>query len=444
MPTKQARSVLPKRVARQDAVYNIGRVALLVNAFATGDFTHPQWFQEIQQKLVPAEPGLFRLRDDRQRLVDQDTPPSCRNPVRFVLQVEISTIYKKNDRTRKIHHVIYVPGLEEAQRLIDRLSRVGNLASDGRPILGLDSRDLLEITLECGDGCYLVPAHVWTPWFALFGSQSGFDDLEECYGDLSGHIFALETGLSSDPPMNWRWSRLDGYALVSNSDAHSPAKIAREACAFDTELDYFAIRRALETRHGYRGTVEFFPEEGKYHLDGHRKCGVRLEPSETRRLSGLCPECGKRLTIGVMHRVETLADRPEGARSPTATPFRSFIPLPEVLSEIRQVGEKSKTVQRDYEAVLAKVGPELYVLDEASEEQLLRAGFPVLAEAVMRMRAGRVIREAGYDGQYGTIRVFEPGEIDRSYGSRSLFGPGAEPVSPNTTPRDGRTPALVA
>ncbi|NOX54610.1 MAG: UvrD-helicase domain-containing protein [Planctomycetes bacterium] len=411
---------------------------------ATGDFTHPQWFQEIQEKLVPAEPGLFRLRDDLQRLVDQDTPPSCRNPVRFLLQVEISTIYKKNDRTRKIHHVIYVPGFEEAQRLIDRLSRIGNLASDGRPILGLDSRDLLEITLECGDGCYLVPAHVWTPWFALFGSQSGFDDLEECYGDLSGHIFALETGLSSDPPMNWRWSRLDGYALVSNSDAHSPAKIAREACAFDTELDYFAIRRALETREGYQGTVEFFPEEGKYHLDGHRKCGVRLEPAETRRLSGLCPECGKRLTVGVMHRVESLADRPEGAKPPTADPFRSFIPLPEVLSEIRQVGEKSKTVQRDYEAVLAKVGPELCVLDEASEEQLRRAGFPVLAEAVIRMRAGRVIREAGFDGQYGTIRVFEPEEIDRSYGARSLFGPAAEPVSSSTSSGKKKTRTLVA
>ncbi len=388
---------------------------------ATGDFTHPAWLAELKEKLVPAEPGLFRLRDDLQREVDELTPEACQQPVRFVLQVEISTIYKKDGRTRKIHHVVFVPGFEQADAFVTALSRIGNLKSDGRPILGLDSRHLLEIVLESGDGCYLVPAHVWTPWFALFGSQSGFDALEECYGDLSEHIFALETGLSSDPPMNWRWSALDRYTLVSNSDAHSPAKLAREACVFDTELDYFAIRRALETREGYGGTIEFFPEEGKYHLDGHRKCGVRLTPRETRELDGRCPVCGKPVTVGVMHRVEALADRPEGERPETAASFRSLIPLPELIAELRGVGEKSKTVQREFEQVLRQVGPELFVLEQAETEELERAGFPLLAEAVRRVREGRVIREAGFDGQYGVIRVFEPGELEQQTGTRQLF-----------------------
>ena len=260
-------------------------VALL----GTGDFTHPQWFAELQRDLIPAEPGLFRLRDELQRSVDEQLPAAARAAIRFVLQVEISTIYKRGERTRKVHHLIYVPGWEQAEQLIQKLSKIGNLKSDGRPILGLDSRDLLEITLECGEGCYLVPAHIWTPWFAVLGSQSGFDSVDECYGDLAHEIFALETGLSSDPPMNWRLSQLDRFALVSNSDAHSPPKLGREACVFETDLDYFAVRRALQTGQGYGGTVEFFPEEGKYHLDGHRKCNVRLTPEETKRARRTLP-----------------------------------------------------------------------------------------------------------------------------------------------------------
>src|SRR3990172_7714377 len=280
-----------------------------VSVLGTGDFTHPEWFGELQEKLVPAEPGLYRLRADLEKQVDQWLDGPSGGPVRFVLQVEISTIYKRDDRTRKVHHLIYVPDLEKARSLRETLARIGNVASDGRPILGLDSRHLLEITLQCGEGSYLVPAHIWTPWFAVLGSKSGFDTIELCYGDLSGEIFALETGLSSDPPMNWRLSSLDRYSLVSNSDAHSPPKIGREACVFHTEMDYFAMRRALKTGESYGGTVEFFPEEGKYHFDGHRKCGVSLSPEETRRYEGLCPECGKPLTLGVMHRVEELADR---------------------------------------------------------------------------------------------------------------------------------------
>ena len=246
-----------------------------VSVLGTGDFTHPAWFAEIQEKLVPAEPGLFRLRDDLAQEVDRQLTGACQGPIRFMLEVEISTIYKKGESTRKVHHLIYAPDLQTAQRLIQQLSRIGNLQSDGRPILGLDSRDLLEIALQSGEGCYLIPAHIWTPWFAVLGSKSGFDSVEDCYGDLAPEIFALETGLSSDPPMNWRLSSLDRYQLVSNSDAHSPPKIGREACAFDTELDYFAMRRALESGEGYGGTVEFFPEEGKYHMDGHRKCCLK-------------------------------------------------------------------------------------------------------------------------------------------------------------------------
>jgi DNA helicase-2/ATP-dependent DNA helicase PcrA len=286
-----------------------------ITLVGTGDFTHPAWFEHLRENLVPTEPGLFRLREDLDRDITRRLPPSvAAGDIRFMLSVEISTIYKRDEHTRKVHHLVYVPDFDAAAEFNRRLGRIGNLGSDGRPILGLDSRDLLEITLECGDGAYLVPAHVWTPWFAVLGSKSGFDAIEDCYVDLADHIFALETGLSSDPLMNWRISGLDRYRLVSNSDAHSPPMLGREATVFDTDLDYFAIRRALETGAGHAGSIEFFPEEGKYHVDGHRKCGVRMEPQETREHGGTCPECGKPLTVGVLSRVEELADRPEGIR----------------------------------------------------------------------------------------------------------------------------------
>ena len=410
-----------------------------VSVLGTGDFTHPAWFDEIKAKLVPAEPGLFRLCDGLERDVQRQLPGACQGPMRFMLEVEISTIYKKGERTRKVHHLIYAPDLEKAERLIQKLSRIGNLKSDGRPILGLDSRDLLEITLECGEGCYLVPAHIWTPWFAVLGSKSGFDKVEDCYGDLSSHIFALETGLSSDPPMNWRLSPLDQYTLVSNSDAHSPPKIGREACAFETEMDYFAIRRALETGEGYAGTVEFFPEEGKYHLDGHRKCGIRFTPQETRQHDGLCPVCGKNLTIGVVNRVDELADREDGFEPNETTEFRNLVPLPEVISEIRGVGEKSKKVQQAYEDLVNKVGSELYVLEHAPVEEVRNAGAPLVAEAVQRMREGRVICEAGYDGEYGTIRLFEKKELTHGACVSLLFdiAESAENAEPEQSQNQG-------
>jgi DNA helicase-2/ATP-dependent DNA helicase PcrA len=403
-----------------------------VTVLGTGDFTHPQWWREIREKLAPAEPGLFRLRPAVQQQVE-GWPGSSGNPVRFMLEVEISTIYKKDGKTRKVHHLVYAPDLASADNFRRQLARIGNIESDGRPIVRLDSRDLLEMVLESGDGCYLVPAHIWTPWFAVLGAKSGFDDLEECYGDLTGEIFAVETGLSSDPPMNRRLSRLDRFTLVSNSDAHSPQKIGREACVFDTDLDYFAIRRALEAGQGYAGTVEFFPEEGKYHLDGHRKCGVCLAPAETRRYGGRCPSCGKPLTLGVVHRIDDLADRggtgfrlqapgsglpqkrtskargPESeVRSPAPAdqpPFRSLVPLDEVLAEVEGVGPKSKAVQRRYEELLRNVGPELFILESAPLDDVRRIGPPRVADALQSMREGRVVRQAGYDGQYGSIRL---------------------------------------
>ena len=401
-----------------------------IGVVATGDFTHPAWRAELKDKLVPAEPGLFRLRPDLERFVEERLPPACRSAsttVRFMLSVEISTIYKKLDRTRKIHHLIYTPDFESTDRVVDRLSRIGNLHSDGRPILGLDSRHLLEIALESGPGSYLVPAHIWTPWFAALGSKSGFDAIDDCYGDLARHIFAVETGLSSDPPMNWRVSQLDRFRLVSNSDAHSPEKLGREVCVFDTELDYFALRRALETGEGYEGTLEFFPEEGKYHLDGHRNCRVRLSPGETRAHDGLCPACGKPITVGVMHRVEDLADRPEETAPPeTAGTMQSLVPLPEILSEIHQVGAKSKRVAQHYESLLGRLGPELPLLNALPLEDIAPASSSLVAEAVSRLRRQEVIRHAGYDGVYGTIRLFEDAELHRATRGAPLFGQESE------------------
>jgi DNA helicase-2/ATP-dependent DNA helicase PcrA len=395
----------------------------------TGDFTHPAWFEELRTALVPAEPGLFRLREDLERAVASKLPPSCQRPVRFLLSVEISTIYKRAGRTRKVHHLIYAPDLDTVRELNRQLGRIGNIRSDGRPILGLDSRDLLDITLTSGEGAYLVPAHVWTPWFAVLGSMSGFDAIEACYADIAGHIFAIETGLSSDPAMNWRVSGLDRYRLVSNSDAHSPPALGREATVFATELSYYAIRHALETGEGFGGTVEFFPEEGKYHLDGHRKCGVRLEPAETRRVQGTCPTCHKPLTVGVMHRVEALADREDGFQPEGAAGFRCLVPLPEIVAEILAVGPKSKRVELTVAGLVACLGPELDILERVPPEEIRATASPLIAEAISRMRSSAVIREAGYDGEYGHIHLFHPEEL-QGPPTVALFDPEPEAPAP--------------
>ncbi|MFL6251114.1 MAG: UvrD-helicase domain-containing protein [Actinomycetes bacterium] len=412
-----------------------------ISVIGTGDFTHPGWFEELESTLVPAEPGLFRLREDVERAVEARLPASCRGPVRFLLSVEISTIYKRAERTRKVHHLLYMPDLASAARCTAALRRIGNLASDGRPILGLDSRDLLEITLESGDGAYLVPAHAWTPWFSPLGSKSGFDRVEDCYADLAEHIFALETGLSADPEMCWRVSGLDRYRLVSNSDAHSPPALGREATVLDTDLDYWAIRRALETGQGFSGTVEFFPEEGKYHLDGHRKCGVRMDPSETRRHGGRCPVCGKPPTVGVLHRVEELADRPPGTRPPGAAGFRNILQLPQLVGEVLGVGPRSKAVTAVVAGLVDRLGPELDILEHVPTDDIAKAAPPLLAEAIDRVRRGAVIREAGYDGEYGIIRVFTPEELHSSPTTATLFEPDPELLESTPTPATASPPA---
>ena len=394
-----------------------------VDVVGTGDIAHPGWLQEMRDKLEPAEAGLFRLKDEVAREVQCEVPAACQAPVRFMLAGEISSIYKKHDQVRKVHNVIFAPTLEAVEKIQAALEKIGNIRSDGRPILGLPSRDLLEVILAIDEQNYLIPAHIWTPWFSLLGSKSGYDSVEECFEDLTPHIFALETGLSSDPPMIWRVSALDGYTLVSNSDAHSPQKLAREANLFLTDLSYPAIFDALKTGDpdAFLGTIEFFPEEGKYHLDGHRKCQIRWEPKTTLQHNGLCPVCGKKVTVGVYHRIETLADRPEGRQPERRHPFRSLIPLPEVLSEIHEVGPNSKRVQQAYRELLAEVGSELSILLDAPIETIEGAGGPLLAEGIRRMRAGAVHAEGGFDGEYGVIKLFEAGEKETLSAQMSFF-----------------------
>src|SRR3954469_11476482 len=371
----------------------------------TGDFTHPAWYEHLRDTLVPAGPGVFKLNDELDRAVTGRVPSSCRAPVRFMLSVEISTIYKRGDRTRKVHHLIYMPDLDAVARFNTALGRIGNLTADGRPILGLDSRDLLEITLESSPDAYLVPAHIWTPWFSALGSKSGFDAIADCYADLAQHITAVETGLSSDPEMNWRGSRLDRSRLVSNSDAHSPAALAREATLFTGEPDYFAVKDGRTLA----GTLEFFPEEGKYHADGHRACTINWAPERTRQHGGRCPECGKPLTVGVLNRVEELADRPAGFRKPGHV--EHLIQLHQVIGEINGVGAKSKTVEAQLNHLVATLGPELAILRTVPVDAIGQAGGENLREAITRLRRGQVRRIAGYDGEYGVITLFEPGEL---------------------------------
>lgn len=389
-----------------------------VTVIGTGDFTHPGWMSELQEKLVEAEEGLYKLRPDLQKKVDSQVPYSCLAPSRFLLSGEISCIYKKNGKVRKVHNLVLMPDLASVIRLNERLGRIGNISSDGRPILGLDSRDLLEITLEASEMSFFIPAHIWTPWFSVFGSKSGFNTLEECFEDLTGYIHALETGLSSDPPMNRLISFLDNYLLVSNSDAHSPSKLGREANLFDTKLDYTHMIQAMIKGHGFIGTIEFFPEEGKYHMDGHRKCGIRLLPAETDKYQGICPVCKKSLTVGVLNRIRELSDRDAPRLSKD---FFSLIPLPEVLSELLSCGAATKKVMFLYERLLSELGAELKILLDVPVIDIETVGGPVLAEAIDRMRRGQVIFEAGFDGEYGIIRLFQESEKQTTAGQMALF-----------------------
>ena len=406
----------------------------------TGDFTHFGWMEELREKLEPDErEGLYRLKPRYVSDEVADFPGDDEQPVRFMVTGEISSIYKKLGRTRKVHSLIMLPNLEAAERINTRLDAIGNIRSDGRPILGLDALPLMRLVLEeCPEAMY-VPAHIWTPHFSLFGAMSGFDDIEECYEDMVPHIAAVESGLSSDPPMNWRLSVLDDFALISNSDAHSPRKLAREANLFDTELSYPAIKDALKARDPKRflGTLEFHPEEGKYHYDGHRKCGVCWKPNQTRRAKGLCPVCGRKLTVGVLHRVEVLADRPMGAHPAAARPYESIVPLTEIIGEAMGVGEGTKTVAKHYHALIRTVGSELAVLRTAALSDIERVAGPVVAEGVRRSRAGELRIEPGHDGEYGVVAVFKEGERAEIEAGGNLFG---ESLAVEAEPRQA-TPA---
>lgn len=375
-----------------------------ISLIGTGDFTHPVWREELKERLVSEGNGLYRLRDAS---VKEESRKFPGEGTRFVVSGEISSIYKKNGKTRKVHNVILLPSLEAADAMAQRLEKIGNIHSDGRPILGLDSHDLLEMMLDvCPEGI-LIPAHIWTPHFSVLGAKSGFDSVEECFEELAPYIHALETGLSSDPAMNWRISKLDRYQLVSNSDAHSPSKLGREANLLDIDCSYEGLYRAIQTGEGLEGTVEFFPEEGKYHFDGHRKCGVSLSPVEAERLGGICPVCGKKLTMGVDHRVEQLADRAEGFVKKDGKKYESLVPLPEVISTCMGYSAASKKVQGCFEQMIQTLGTEFDILRNVPSEDIKSCAGERIAEGIENVRTGNVKRIPGYDGEYGKIELFE-------------------------------------
>lgn len=389
-----------------------------IHIVGSGDFTHPAWREELREKLTPAEDGLYVLKKEYR--IEDDTAADTMQP-RFVITGEISSIYKKNGRVRKVHSLILLPGLEDAQLLSQKLETIGNIHSDGRPILGLDCRDLLEILLELCPGAIYVPAHIWTPHFSLFGAFSGFDSVEECYGDLSSHICAMETGLSADPPMIWRVSALDRYQLISNSDAHSPGKLGREANLLDIELSYQGLYDAIQKGEGLRGTIEFFPEEGKYHYDGHRKCNLCLSPSEAEKYQGICPVCGQKLTIGVCHRVEQLSDREEGYVKENAAAYESLVPLPEAIGAAVGYAPLSAKIKREYENMLRRLGPEFLILRELPIEEIRSVSGHLISEGIRRLRKGEVMRIPGFDGEYGVVRLFTQRELAHLDGQMSLF-----------------------
>ena len=375
-----------------------------ISLMGTGDFTHPVWREELKERLVSEGNGLYRLRDE---YVKEESRKFPGEGTRFVVSGEISSIYKKNGKTRKVHNVILLPSLEAADAMAQRLEKIGNIYSDGRPILGLDSHDLLEMMLDvCPEGI-LIPAHIWTPHFSMLGAKSGFDSVEECFEELTPYVHALETGLSSDPAMNWRISKLDRYQLVSNSDAHSPSKLGREANLLDIDCSYEGLYQAIQTGEGLEGTVEFFPEEGKYHFDGHRKCGVSLSPVEAERLGGICPVCGKKLTMGVDHRVEQLADREEGFVKEDGKKYESLVPLPEVISACMGYSTASKKVQGCFEKMLQTLGTEFDILRNVPSEDIKTCAGERIAEGIENVRTGKVKRIPGYDGEYGKIQLFD-------------------------------------
>jgi DNA helicase II / ATP-dependent DNA helicase PcrA len=381
-----------------------------IQVISCGDFTHPAWFKELQEKLESAEQGLYILKGGGKK-------------TRFILTTEISCIYSAKGQVRKVHLLLFAPSLEAAQRINMQLGLRGNLKSDGRPIIGINSKDVVKIALDASPDCMVIPAHAWTPWFAVFGSKSGFDSLQECFDEYTQYIYAIETGLSSDPAMNWRLSQLDSIVCISNSDSHSLAKIGREANVFDTELSYNGIAQAIKKKDpaSFLYTVEFFPEEGKYHYDGHRACNVCMKPEESKQHNNICPTCKRPLTIGVLNRVAELADREEGFTPPHVIPFKSLIPLEEIIADTLHVGVATKRVREAYNNIIQALGNEFAILLDATEQDVKAATLPEIAEGIMRVRKGEVHIEPGYDGEYGKIEIFKKDEQTASIQQNTLF-----------------------
>jgi uncharacterized protein (TIGR00375 family) len=377
----------------------------------TGDFTHPTYFAELRSKLVPSGNSLFQLKKEDQG-------------IRFMLTTEVSNIYTQNGKVRRIHNLIFAPSFEVVEAIRSKLGNLGKLSSDGRPIFSFTSKELVKMILDISADCLIIPAHAWTPWFSIFGANSGFDSIEECFGEMSSHIHAVETGLSSDPEMNWRLSALDAITLLSNSDAHSPNRLGREANAFDCALDYKEIVEAIskKDRKKLLFTIEFFPEEGKYHYDGHRQCGVIFSPSQTKANQYLCPNCHKKLTVGVLHRIEELADRPEGFIPRNAIPSIHLIPLEEIIAEAMGVRVGTKTVENEYGRLVERGGSEFQILLDATPDELTSFVSPNILEGIIRMRQGKVSIVPGHDGVYGKIALFpERKEGEESKEQLKLF-----------------------
>jgi len=411
-----------------------------IKVIGTGDFTHPEWIANLKEKLEPAESGLFKLKVNELCSSSRFANAHVKDDqgTRFLLTSEISCIYSTrvttrvkeeglssspNNKVRKIHIIVFAPSFETVEKINAQLDKIGNLKSDGRPILGLDAKELAKIVLESDPSCMVIPAHCMTPWFGVFGSKSGFDSIEECFKEYSKYIYAIETGLSADPKMLWRIPAGQKLTLISNSDAHSPQKLGREANVFDTELSYPSIAEALITKDPkkFLYTIEFYPEEGKYHLDGHRNCDVVLSPKETKKYGGICPVCGKSLTVGVLSRIEELADKKEGFISPNHIPFKSLVPLNEIISDVIGVGTASKAVEIEYNNLINKIGSEFEILLNTEESVLRKATSLEIADGIIKVREGKVFKSPGYDGVFGKISVSSKEKAKPSTNQRTLF-----------------------
>jgi uncharacterized protein (TIGR00375 family) len=373
-----------------------------IKLLGTGDFTHPLYFLDLQSKLRPLGNGLFVLRDDP-------------DGTKFLLTAEVSNMFTQTGKGRRVHSLIFAPSLEVVERINSRLGKFGKMGSDGRPIFGFSAKDLLKMILDISPACLVIPAHAWTPWFSIFGANSGFDSIGECYEEEAKNIHAIETGLSSDPEMNWRLSALDDITLISNSDAHSPSKLGREANIFSCDLSYQAVTEAIRRKDPKHllFTIEFFPEEGKYHFDGHRNCGVLFSPQETGKHKNLCPVCGKRLTVGVMNRVAELADRPAGSVPAKAIPALHVVPLDEIIADALGVGASASSVEKEYLRLVERGGSEFDILLELSPEELSSFTPPIILEGILRVREGRLTITPGYDGVFGKIQIFSPQEREK-------------------------------